>query len=52
MMSQTAALVPARCSACSSFFSVSYGEYDNDVLLLDALRARQLQFPLVCEECQ
>lgn len=44
--------VPAQCSACGEGFEVAYeGLYDHERVLLEALRVRQMQLPLVCEEC-
>ena len=50
-MEQTV-LVPAMCSSCGEAFDVEYDTlYSNEFLVLRALRARQLQLPLVCNEC-
>lgn len=49
---QQEVLVPAQCSACGEGFEVAYeGLYDSERVLLAALRVRQMQLPLVCEEC-
>jgi hypothetical protein len=49
---EQAVLVPARCSSCGEGFDVQYDAlYENDFLVLRALRARQIQLPLVCDLC-
>jgi hypothetical protein len=49
---QEVVLVPAQCSACGEAFEVAYdGLYDNELLVLRALKAQQMQLPLTCDEC-
>ncbi len=49
---EQAVLVPAMCSSCGEAFDVQYDTlYDNDFLILRALRAHHIQLPLVCQSC-
>jgi len=50
-MEQTV-LIPAMCSLCGEAFDVEYDTfYGNEFLVLRAIRAKQLQLPLMCTEC-
>ena len=46
-------VMPGQCSYCGDAFEVTYATaFDKEQILLDAIRARQLQLPLVCVACE